>query len=76
MAWTDRLWKPIKLRDGRVLTNLVDVRKLMTELPSDSRASEHWRQAQELVERAATSPSVLDDALAQTLRALRANGLN
>jgi hypothetical protein len=75
MAWTDEFWKPIKLRDGRVLTNLADARDLIMQLPLGSRNSEEWQRADELLARAASSPSARDDALAQTWRALKAEGL-
>jgi hypothetical protein len=75
MAWTDQFWKPIKLADGRVIKSLGDARAMMLTLPHDQRESPHWRHATEIVARAASSPSVIDDALSQTLTALKADGL-
>jgi hypothetical protein len=75
MAWTDQFWKPIKLADGRVIKSLADARALMSALPDEKRESSHWRYATDILARAASSPSVIDDALSQTLTALKADGL-
>jgi hypothetical protein len=75
MGWTDKFWKPIKLADGRVITNLADARALMAALPQDKRDSLQWRYTAEVLARAASSPSVMDEALSQTLAALKGDGL-
>jgi hypothetical protein len=75
MPWTDQFWKPIKLADGRVLKSLDDARTLLATLPRDRQDSLHWRQATELLVRAASSPSAIDEALSQTVLALKADGL-
>jgi hypothetical protein len=75
MPWTDEFWRPIKLRSGRTLTTLDDVRGLIATLPATHHVAEHWREAQEGLSRAAASPSAKDDALAAVVRALKAQGL-
>jgi hypothetical protein len=75
MPWTDQFWKPIKLADGRVLKSLDDARTVLATLRRDKQASLHWQKAAELLARAASSPSAMDEALSQTVLALKADGL-
>ena len=75
MPWTDPFWKPIKLNDGRMLRTLGDAFELFAKLPALKRAEGHWRDADEMLIRAAVAPSAIDDALAAMVRALKAEGL-
>jgi hypothetical protein len=75
MPWTDPFWKPIKLNDGRMLRTLGDAFELFTALPALKQAEGHWRDADEMLIRAAVAPSAIDDALAAMVRALKAEGL-
>jgi len=75
MAWTDQFWKPIKLAGGRVIKDLADAHALISALPHRQSDAAHWRHAAESVTRAANSPSAIDDALSQTLMALKTDGL-
>jgi hypothetical protein len=75
MPWTDPFWKPIKLNDGRVLTTLDDAREMIATLPALKQAEGHWRDADEMLIRAAVAPRAVDDALAAMVRALKVEGL-
>jgi hypothetical protein len=75
MPWTAEFWRPIVLKDGRALATLEDARELIATLPPLQQGSEHWQDAEELLSRAAVSPSAIDDALVGMLRALRADGV-
>jgi hypothetical protein len=75
MTWTAEFWRPIALKDGRMIATLAEARDLITTLPSLHQGAEHWQDADEMLSRAATAPSAVDDALAQLLRALKAEGL-
>jgi hypothetical protein len=75
MAWTDPFWKPIKLKDGRILTTLGDARELIATLPALKQAEGHWQDAEDLLSRASIAPSAMDDALVAVVRALKAEGL-
>jgi hypothetical protein len=75
MPWSDQFWKPIKLNDGRMLRTLGDAFELFRVLPALKQAEGHWRDADEMLIRAAVAPSAIDDALAAMVRALKAEGL-
>jgi hypothetical protein len=75
MPWTDNFWKPIKLNDGRAIVTLDDARELIATLPPVHQGAEHWQDADEMLSRAATAESAMDDALSAMLRALEAEGL-
>jgi uncharacterized protein HemY len=75
MPRTDPFWKPIKLNDGRALTTLGDARELIATLPALKQAEGHWQDAEEMLVRAAATPSANDDALAAMVRALKTEGL-
>jgi hypothetical protein len=75
MPWTDQFWKPIKLKDGRVLSSLGDARELIASLPAMKQAEGHWQDAEELLTRASIAPSAKDEVLAAVVRALRVEGL-
>jgi hypothetical protein len=75
MAWSDPFWKPIKLNDGRVLRTLGDAFELFAALPAQKQAEGHWRDADEMLIRAAIAPSAIDGALAAMVRALKAERL-
>jgi hypothetical protein len=75
MGWDTRFWKPVRLKDGRAIGTLGEARDLILSLPQFRQRNPEWMFAKELLERAAASISVTDDALAQVLRALKAEGL-
>jgi hypothetical protein len=76
MDWNRALPGPeIKLRDGRAITTLADARDLIGQLPEFHEGSAHWREAFELLGRAAENLGWLIDALRQLWRALKADGL-
>jgi len=75
MTWSDPFWKPIKLKDGRMLRTLGDAFELLAGLPALKQAEGHWQDANEMLVRAEAAPSASDDALAAMVRSLRAEGL-
>jgi hypothetical protein len=75
MPWTAEFWRPINLKDGRRIGGLAEARVLILSLPEPSQSHAHWRHAAEMLARAAESKSAIDDAHAQMLRALKAEGL-
>jgi hypothetical protein len=75
MGWEKKFWKPIKLKDRRTIATLADARALILALPPLHQRNPHWQYAGELLMRASTSKSAVDDALAQLLRALKAERL-
>jgi len=75
MPWTARFWRPIALKDGRTIATLADARDVLLSAPSIAQRQPHWRDAAELLSRAARSKSAMDEALWQMLRALKAEGL-
>ena len=74
-GWSAPLWRPIKLKDGRTLNTLGDARALILSLPELHQRNGHWQYAAELLLIASASKNRSDDALAQMLRALKAEGL-
>ena len=75
MAWETKFWKPVKLRSGRRIDTLGEARDLIRFLPQFRRQSPDRRLACELLARASEATSLVDEALAQMLRALKAEGL-
>ncbi len=75
MTWTAEFWRPIALKDGRMIATLAEARDVIATLPALHQGAEHWQDADEMLSRAAAAPSAMDDALAQLLRALKAEGL-
>jgi hypothetical protein len=75
MSWSTKIWKPIKLKDGRSIETLADARAIMLALPELHQRNPHWQYAAELLLSASNSKSAVDDATAQLLRALKAEGL-
>jgi hypothetical protein len=75
MAWDAHFWKPIKLSDGRRIATLQDARAVIATVPSPHQEDPHWRDAQEMLSRAAVSTSAVDGALSAMIRALKADGL-
>jgi len=75
MPWTAKFWRPITLKDGRTIATLAEARDVLLSAPSIAQRPPHWRDAAELLLRAAGSESAMDDALCQMLRALKAEGL-
>jgi len=74
-GWSAPLSKRIKLKDGRTLTTLSDARAQILSLPVMHQRNGHWQFATELLLIASASKSRSDGALAQMLRALKAEGL-
>ena len=58
-----------------MLRTLGDAFELFRVLPALKQAEGHWRDADEMLIRAAVAPSAIDDALAAMVRALKAEGL-
>jgi hypothetical protein len=75
MPWSDAFWRPIKLKDRRLLATLSDARELISALSPQSHDAAHWQEAEELLWRAAISNSSRDAALAAMVRALMIEGL-
>jgi hypothetical protein len=75
MAWSDQFWKPIKLKDGRMLRTLGDAFELFATLPALKQAEGHWQDANEMLVRAEAAASASDDALTAMVRALKTEGL-
>jgi hypothetical protein len=75
MPWTDEFWKPIRLKDGRVLNTLGDARELIATLPALKQAEGHWQDVEEMLSRASIAPSARDDALGAVVRALKTDDL-
>jgi hypothetical protein len=75
MPWAAKFWRPIALKDGRTIATLAEARDVMLSTPSIAQRPAHWRDAAELLLRAAGSESAMDEALWQMLRALKAEGL-
>jgi hypothetical protein len=65
MGWEAKLWKPIKLKDGRKIEALREARDLILTLPQFRQRNPDWLFASELLARASKSISAVDDALAQ-----------
>jgi hypothetical protein len=75
MAWETKLSKPVKLRNGRTIETIGEARDSIRSLPQVRRRNPEWQLASELLARASEATSLADDALAQLLRALKAEGL-
>jgi hypothetical protein len=75
MAWTDKFWKPIKLKNGHIVATLGDAREIISTLPALSQGAAHWQDAEELITRAATTPSAMDEALGALVRAMKVDDL-
>lgn len=75
MNWDMKFWRPVKLKNGRTIETLADARDLMRALPEFRRRNPEWQFAAGLLARASEATSLLDDALAQLLRALKAEEL-
>jgi hypothetical protein len=75
MPWTRKLVTPIKLKDGREIATLADVRVVMRSLPTTSQSRDLWLYTGGLMLEAATSNVPIGEAAAQLRRALRAEGL-
>jgi hypothetical protein len=71
----NEVWKPVKLKDGRKIETLGEARDLIGSLPQFRRRNSEWQFALELLAWASEATSLADDALAQFLRALKADGL-
>jgi hypothetical protein len=61
MPYTRKLPAPITLDDGRVLTTLADVVRLMETLPSLHLSNHHWQYAAEAIMKAAGEGSTKAD---------------
>jgi hypothetical protein len=75
MPWDARFWRPIALKDGRTIATLAEARDLVLALADLHQRPPHWGDAAQLLLRAASSDSAMDDALVQMMRALKAEGL-
>lgn len=61
MPWTSTLIAPLKLRDGRELSTLADVRELLLRVPRPVRNQSNWRGPAELLMKSAASPYLKGD---------------
>jgi hypothetical protein len=61
MAWTSTLAKPLRLRDGRELKTLADVREIFIDLPRSGRSRENWRDIGALLMKSAAKPDLQAD---------------
>jgi hypothetical protein len=77
MTWSRRLPKPLRLNDGRTIATLAEARDVMLTLAHEAEANPHWREAAELLMKAAYRgrQDPIHDAGMQLSRALRADGL-
>jgi hypothetical protein len=77
MTWSRRLPKPIHLSDGRAIVTLAQARDVMLTLSHETQTNPYWREAAELLIKAAYRgrQDPIHDAGAQLSRALRADGL-
>jgi hypothetical protein len=77
MTWSRRLPEPLRLNDGRTVATLAEARDLMLTLPHETEIDPHWRQAAEVLLKAAYRgrQDPIHDASRELSRALRANGL-
>lgn len=77
MTWSRRLPQPLRLNDGRTIATLAQARDLMLALAEERETNPHWREAAELLIKAAYRgrQASIQDAGAQLSRALHADGL-
>ena len=75
MASDTKFWRPIVLRDGRRIATLAEAQDLIQSFPAARRNTPLWREASDLVVRAASSHGAVDEALIQMVRALKADSL-
>jgi hypothetical protein len=77
MTWSRRLPQPLRLNDGRTIATLAQARDLMLALARERETNPQWRDAAELLMKAAYRgrQASIHDAGAQLSRALRADGL-
>jgi len=75
MASNTKFWRPIVLRDGRRIATLAEAQDLIHSFPAALQKTPLWREAADLLVRAATSRSAVDEALMQMVRALKAGRL-
>lgn len=61
MPWTATLAAPFKLRDGRELTTLSDVRELLLDIPRPARLPSNWWRLAELLMKSAARPAFQAD---------------
>jgi hypothetical protein len=61
MPWTATLTPPFKLRDGRELRTLSDVRELLLDIPRPVRLQSNWRRPAELLMKSVARPSFQAD---------------
>jgi hypothetical protein len=61
MPWTSTLATPLKLRDGRKLTTLHDVRELFLDFPRPRVPLGEWRRTAELLMKSAAKPAFQAD---------------
>jgi hypothetical protein len=77
MVWSRRLPKPIYLNDGRTIHTLGAARDFILAIPPAQRASPHWRDAAEVLLKAAYRGrhEEVQDAGRRVSRALQVEGL-
>lgn len=77
MTWSRKLPKPLYLNDGRTIATLAEARDVMLTLARDRHTNPYWRDAADLLMRAAYRgrQDPINDAGAQLSRVLRADGL-
>jgi hypothetical protein len=77
MKWASRFPKPIVLKDGRMITSLIQARDLIVVIPLHHLRNAYWEYATDLIYDAARSGDDLPvrQAYEQFIRALKAEGL-
>jgi hypothetical protein len=61
MPWTSTLTAPLKLRNGRELKTLFDVRELLLDVPRPLRFKSNWKRPAELLMKSAAEPTFQAD---------------
>jgi hypothetical protein len=56
MPWTRKLTVPVRLKNGRVLATLAEVRELLMTLPLERQRALHWRYVEEIMAEISGSP--------------------
>ena len=71
-----KLSRPLRLKDGRIITTLAGARDFMGGFRESLQNTEHWRDAEELLLKASASGHrvAIERATLQTERALKAEG--
>jgi hypothetical protein len=77
MRWSQKLSIPVRLRNGRVLVTIPEVRELLKSLPPARQRALHWRYVEEIVAEISGSPKSesVRDLTPPLICALEAEGM-